>query len=392
MRSRSPGGLKSTAMVVQQVVRGICCALPCLMMACGQEPEPGSAGETRAIGEDAIQILSGEGPDESVLGSIDFLAWGPDRQILAFDAMSRRIEVYGPDGWEGSLGGPGAGPGEFSAMVQGMVALQEGVTILDTGNGRISLIGYDGRLLSEHPFDMIEDGLPIHAAASGSNQLLVQLRRIEAYEADSIWVQWPPDQRGAVAGLASGSSVTLPGGGAPVYEIFAEEVYWSPGRTDLYFVNSHDYTIRRQNADTAQVVFDVPHEPRSLSSADTAVVREAFIADLRGVGVPEQQLPSFLSRFGFGEALPVVSGIMVSDEHVWIARGGSPAEIAQEAGVSEMRLILGSRTWDRWEKGGELVETIQFPSRFAPVEISEDAVLGIYYDEFGRGQVAVAPL
>jgi hypothetical protein len=75
------------------------------LVACGQDPEPGAAREIRCIGEDAIQILSGEGPDEPTLGPVDFLAWGPDAQILAFDAMAQRIEVYGPDGWECSLGG-----------------------------------------------------------------------------------------------------------------------------------------------------------------------------------------------------------------------------------------------------------------------------------------------
>jgi hypothetical protein len=69
--------------------------------------------------------------------------------------------------------------------------------------------------------------------------------------------------------------------------------------------------------------------------------------ELRSLGVQESQMPSFLATLDFAETRPLVTWMLTSDDgDLWIQRGGSPAEIAQESGMSQLALILGSPLWD----------------------------------------------
>jgi DNA-binding beta-propeller fold protein YncE len=71
-----------------------------------------------------------------------------------------------------SLGGPGAGPGQFNAPL-GLDARGDRVWVADSGNGRIQVLGFDGAALT--PLANWGTGLlqPVDVAADVTGQLLV---------------------------------------------------------------------------------------------------------------------------------------------------------------------------------------------------------------------------
>lgn len=375
------------------VPRGGCFSLAIwCVTACSGGPDGAIDGNAvRTIPEAAITLVSRDAPGEPPLGSIEYLVRGPDGRILAFDGLGQRIEVYDSLGWVHSIGQPGAGPGEFSSVVTGMVPLEQGVAVLDGGNGRVTVMDYSGSLIGDTPLNLTRDGLPMSAARSPSNQLLVQLRRPSQQEADSIWILWPPGERVAIGAVPRGEAVTMPAGRAAEYQIFAPEVLWTPAVEGLYVVGSHDDSISLVVGESREVIFAAPGLPPLVDSADVEAVREGYMEELRTLGVQEDQMPSFLATLDFAETRPLVNSIMTSDDgDLWIQRGGSPAEIAQESGMSQLQVILGSPLWDHRRPGGELVETLRFPWNFVPTQFGSDWVLGVSYDDLGRARVALA--
>ena len=356
------------------------------------QPDEADIVNVREVPDSLLHIISRELESEPILGSVLFLGWGPEGQILALDRISQRIEVYDSLRWVRSIGGKGSGPGQFR-QVNAMVPLRQGVAVLDNGNRRLSIFDYSGLLLEEHPFDFLRDGVPIRAVENGSGQLLVQLRRLTQLPTDSIWILWPLETKQAVAAIPSGRFVTFPEGGAPVYRVFAPETHWGSGPNGVYVVGSHDYTVRLEADSSSKVLASMALELQRPTTADTSAVRQAFTEQLRGSGVPERQIPFFQRNLQFADSLPLVADISVSaDGDIWVQRGGSPASRVRETSFAELRLILASPIWDRWSPNGDHVEAVRFPSRFVPMEFSGDSVLGVYFDDLGRESVAVVPL
>jgi hypothetical protein len=159
----------------------------------------------------------------------------------------------------------------------------------------------------------------------------------------------------------------------------------------MYVVDSHDYAISLVVGESREVIFSAPGLPSPVDSADVEAVREGYMEELRTLGVQDSQMPSFLADLDFAETRPLVIGMLTSDDGgLWIQRGGSPAEVAQESGMSQLQVIVGSPLWDHVGPGGELVETLRFPWHFVPTQFGPDWVLGISFDELGRAQVATA--
>lgn len=83
--------------------------------------------------------------DTSSFGEVYEFDVSRDGRIFAFDAASRRIFLFGPDGTlRRTIGRQGAGPGEFNSD-NGMVVLHDGrLAVLDAQNARISFFSADG--------------------------------------------------------------------------------------------------------------------------------------------------------------------------------------------------------------------------------------------------------
>ncbi len=74
---------------------------------------------------------------------------GDDGRVYVFDAPSRRIFVFAPDGaLQRVVGRKGAGPGEYNSD-NGMVQLKDGrLALLDAQNARLSFLSRDGDFLT----------------------------------------------------------------------------------------------------------------------------------------------------------------------------------------------------------------------------------------------------
>lgn len=93
-----------------------------------------------------VSIGSLEGPEETLLGSVEALAVTAGGSVLVLDSQVPSLREYAPDGtYVRSYGRPGSGPGELKGPDSGLALLSDGrVLVRDPGNARIQVFGADG--------------------------------------------------------------------------------------------------------------------------------------------------------------------------------------------------------------------------------------------------------
>lgn len=108
-------------------------------------------GEVRLIPEVRIGVL--DGAAHEMLGEVIGLAVGPEGQIYFYDRSGPALRKFAEDGtYIGTLGGPGAGPGEYTNSDGGIAVLPDGRVVLrDPGNGRFSVYDRDGGFMETWP-------------------------------------------------------------------------------------------------------------------------------------------------------------------------------------------------------------------------------------------------
>lgn len=113
----------------------------------------GSAWVGGATLEPSLAIGSLEGADEYTFGRIQYLAADDSGGVYVFDGQARRLRHYDAAGrYIRTLGGDGAGPGEYRDAVLGMAVRSDGRLILrDPRNARINVYDPGGEPVDHWP-------------------------------------------------------------------------------------------------------------------------------------------------------------------------------------------------------------------------------------------------
>ena len=325
------------------------------------------------------------------VGSIDI---GPDGNIYVMDGQAREARVFDAQGgYLRTLGGPGSGPGEFSAQAFFLFTDNNGrVYVPDLGNQRVSMFDSTGEPLGSFPIQL-QAGIPARWKVDDSGRVIAQLRGlnaegIEALEDGDPLVVY--DTTGAVV-----DTVALLPKGETIQDVsqdqfsmlmFAPEPIWDIDETGAVFYgmnNEYRILVNDPTGDLTRII-TYPTEPKPVGERDKAAILSFLRDQVESAGAPPPAVEQFLQGVGFAENYPAFSQIIVGPSNsLWVQRTRSADDMTEDA-EEEMEVDLqdlGSPEWDVFDDQGRYLGLVTVPDRFAPVVVDGNHIYGVWADE-----------
>lgn len=298
--------------------------------------------------EEDLRLGSVDGPEPERFTFIAGVLTDTDGRIYVLEGAAQEIRVFLPDGtYSHTIGGRGAGPGEFTRAM-GMAFAPGGDTlwVTDTGNQRYSAFAPDGRFIGSVPRKVQQYGGP---------------GEFVAREAFLDWGLGFPDER---PGVVAGGRVLLhpirlsPGFGdsdsLPPLEYAPETVahgqfpqpFFSRGlavATDrhggIWFAHTESYTVYRRSLEgDTTLAFSRAVEPAPVGDAERDYVRKVTSRRPDMARLYLDALPA---------SKPVIVAIFTDNAgHVFVvpetadAPGGSVLDVFRDTGELLGRLPL----------------------------------------------------
>ena len=323
--------------------------------------------------------LSGSGPAHEFF-RVRGVRQRSDGSLVLADRASRQIRHYSREGeFLGALGGPGEGPGEFRSLER-VETVADTVFALDS-DGRVTVVGPEMTLI--RTFDLPHHIIEFHSLGDGTflaeyfmdpgpvevvNRMVrppVALVRFdpEGIEIDSIAERPGREFYSFAFEDYSGSAPPL-FGRHWVAATLGPRVFY--GSSDLMQVEELDL------AGNIARILRVPGHVLDLTDAEVAAERQGYLDFDLPPGVTLHPLvrrrieasPSPVTRPAYARILMDPAGTMWLERY----RGLSEADRPQE--------------WVVLDVDGTWLGTIEVPHRFSVTDITMEAVLGVWRDEF----------
>jgi hypothetical protein len=311
------------------------------------------------------------------------------------DGLAREVRVFDAQGAHvRTLGGPGSGPGEFSAQSFFVFLDDQGrVFVPDLLNQRVSMFNPAGEPAGSFPIQL-QAGIPARWKVDASGRVMAQLRGINVEgmaaleEGDPIVVY---DTTGVVidtvALLPKGETLQDLSEGQVSILMFAPEPIWDLDDSGtVFYAMNHQYRIMVNDPMGNLIrIITFPSERKLVGEADKSAILRLMREQMATAGAPPPQIEQFLQGVGFAENYPAFNQLLVGPgETLWVQQARSAADLAEEAGEEEVEIDiqdLGSPVWDVFDSEGRYLGEITLPDRFAPVTVDGDNVYGVWADE-----------
>ena len=317
--------------------------------------------------------LTGSGPDHEFYRA-GSMKERPDGSLMIADRSSREVRVFSASGeFQGSFGGEGDGPGEFSRLQR---IENAGDTLLAFGDGRVTVI--TPGLAVVRTFNVDYFTIDLHYLGGG--RILPEISR-PVLPTDGLT---GPVRRPEPLVLfdLEGTQIDSIGEmrGSEVYVLVRDGSY---GGTAPHFFGKRSHVaalgrhILRGSSDMMQLeeldmsgnllrILRIPGYPLDLSDAQIAAERDSMLDRIPPghlLRAPFEAAPASATRPAFADILVDPSGA------VWLRlhRGDSEQDQPQE--------------WLVLDADGTWLGTMGIPDRFTVSDITMDAVLGVWEDE-----------
>lgn len=387
---------------ISHCVRALGAVLLCMAIGCERDSAPmttvfDSAGvritmtrdsQVTPAQMDGIPALSLGGPDAA--GPTQFfrvqnVVFGRDGRLWIADGQSNEIQIFNGDGSHSkTIGGRGAGPGEFMRLRLLGAFAGDTVAAWDDSNGRVTLFDGEGDLVRTETFwrsdlsvprafDVYPDGTilaqqPRIVRADGTepgrlirdSTHLVRVdferrsRTLEAAAPGQSWL-WTGQNQVPVAFTS-----------APAFDVQGHNVHLAQGSAFQIKVFREGQVIE---------IYGIDRPERPVSSTDLDAYRayvDAFI--------PESQQGAYLDVLdhpGRPATLPAYARLIIGpDGHTW-AQLYAPASLLQRM------------TWDVFDQTRRWAGRIETPQGFWPISLSGETVAGVWFDDNGVEHVRV---
>lgn len=315
-----------------------------------------------------------------------------DGRIAVADGGSHEIRVFDPLGTHLlSSGGQGGGPGEFEAIAHLLRLDHDSLLVYDSRLNRLTVLDDEGRLVRDLALAAAGNPTPTYVDAFSDGLLLLRAprdlpgnppTRSTTVRDTSAYLLFDPttqraDTLGAFPGTEAMIRLTTSGGELTSVEIFKpayfpREAIGSAGPF-AYQAESerYEFAFYARDGDLDRLVRR-QHTPQAVSTQYLDEYHRAQLSD----DVPERNPYTNIPR---PETLPVFHAAM-SDAHgnLWV-------ELFQRPDVEHS-------TWDVFDFDGRWITTLNTPPRFAPTDIGDDFVLGVWTDDFDVQRVRLYTL
>ncbi len=302
----------------------------------------------------------------------------PDGSVVVADRGSQEVRLYSSGGeFLGSVGGAGDGPGEFRNLWK-LEPAAEDILALDQ-RGRITVFAAD--LGPTRTFDVAARAFDLHDLGDGTvvvevfsytetapgTQVIRSSAALLRYDLSGALI----DSLGEIAGYEDVSRVIddRPISGPP---LFAGEGHLAANH-DVILHGSADLMEVRELSVTGDVVriLRIPDYPLSLTDEEVTAEREAqFDMELPPGATFPPFMRQFIEELPTPAARPAYSDILVDPSGaIWLElyRGRSEQDRPQ--------------AWLVLDADGTWLGTVDVPNDFAVMDITMDAVLGVWRDE-----------
>lgn len=330
---------------------------------------------------DSVPRVSIGGPDAtgpSQFFRIQNILVDRAQRIWVADGQSGEIRIFDGTGthWK-TRGGRGEGPGEFLQMRLLGATRGDSVLVGDSGNDRITVFDPEGEFVRTQqmpvtdrpparPFDVFREGsilgqLPriLAAASIEPGQVLPDSVELVRVGLDSTFVE--------PCGAASGP-LWLWTGRNQLPIPFTVNASFDVVGTTVHLVSGPDFRIRVLEGGRLVESYGVQRQARAVNAKDVDGYRsfvEAYI--------PEQTRPDYLSALDNEHRpslLPAYDRLLAAaDGHVW-------AQVYESDFASP-------HAWDVFDAQRRLVGRVHVAAGFYPMEITADAVVGVWRDPSG---------
>ena len=190
-----------------------------VLTGCGDGSDSGRAGVTMTVDTvgDVVRITHSGAPPvvelEEVLtlgtgaslygeaspeefGRVSSLLGGPDGGVYVADALASEVRAFNRSGgFEGSLAGRGAGPGELEAA-QSMAWMGDSLLVMDNQNARLTLLTRDGEYAGQWPYIRLS-GTGVRLRATGRHEVYApafrMLRTPDGPQSQTVWARHTPE-------------------------------------------------------------------------------------------------------------------------------------------------------------------------------------------------------
>ncbi|MBW3553438.1 MAG: 6-bladed beta-propeller [Gemmatimonadetes bacterium] len=341
------------------------------------------AGGSWTVPDSGVVIGAVDGPDEYVLGEVAGVALDDGGRIWVGDTQAKEVRVYDREGaFVTRFSRDGEGPGEFR-NISGMAPAPDGIGVLDARLGRVTVFDDDGAVVRSfriaRPYMIFQHGAAMSFDDDGRFYDRTPLS--SAPMADTVAVITysstgePLDT--AVIGAIERDHLVITVNGVPRMSFprpFAPEASLAFGpEGTVYFSRGDTYRVEVLSpaGDTLRVI---RREIRPRPVGDEA--REAAMAGL--AERYEQAGTPMPPGIDLPETRPAIEDLRVDrEENLWVLTASDPSWKTLE--------------WAVHDPDGRYLGAVATPVMNI-MDIGEDYVAGVTWDELGVPRVRVMPI
>ena len=309
-----------------------------------------------------------------------------DGGVLIADGGSGEIRHFGADGRHiRSFGGLGDGPGEFRRVSALSLGDADELVIYDRGLHRVTRYGIDGTFRGSYQVGLPEaDGrtlFPTRLLAQGATlvgregQDLSSGPSLGVTRDTARWVRVHPASDSAEV------IVSVPGSWSVQFEVQGQRFYrvapltprpsWDLQGATLYVSPGATFEIRVIDLDEGTQ--GIWRRSVQREQADEAVISSWEAGFEQTAALPASERPRLLDFYDampYPDSLPAYSDLHADPlGYLWAERFHHEYD--------------PERLWDVYSGVGEFMGTVELPAGLWVLEIGEDYVLGIHYDDLG---------
>jgi len=341
----------------------------------------------------ALELELAISPDESrpetLFGHIADLAADDRGNVYVLDQFAQVIRVFDQDGtYVGPVGGPGEGPGEFSAFGQSVLRVGDTLLVTDMARRAVQRFGTDGEFISMSPYPQTAGRGMWWKRGGGAlffRGMLRVVREDGSWGAEDVLFR-------AAGDLASADTVMvfdypqsdLGGRGNARVPYLVNAPTWTPlpdGGIAWTHLESERLFLHGPDGDLRRIVESPNWVRRAPTPAEGEVLRESMGERLRMLGGSPDALDNL--PVVVPELLPAVTAVRSGpDGTLWVQRMGSVDDVHPMAlNTPDPPSGWGGSAWDILDAEGRYLQTLELPERFRLLRFEGDWMYGVQRSE-----------